>query len=398
MGDKFSLFINEILEEIVDVRRHLHSNPELSSLEFETSKFIYNKLTENGISCEIMSDDVGVTALIEGGKPGNTVAYRADIDALPMEEKTGLEFKSKNQGCAHTCGHDIHTSVLLGTALVLNKFKSEMPGNVRLIFQSGEENGTGAIAAINYGVLENPSIKYIITLHTWPELPAGTIGLKKGSMMASSSNLSFKIHGKGGHAAHPHKGIDPVMISAYTMTAIQSIVSRNVAPLDSAVISFGKIEAGTAFNIIPNYAVVQGTVRTLRPEVSDLVEKRIKEVVDFQAKSFGATSEVQYDNVFLPLVNDGHVVDILEESSKTSIGEENIRFLEQASMGGEDFSNYLEKIPGALIRLGTSNESPETKLPLHNSELVFDEKCIETGIEFMSNAVLHLLNDANNME
>lgn len=393
--DKINEYINEITEEIIAFRRSLHINPELSGLELKTTELIRSKLQENGIKSEIIDSGVGVTALIEGGQPGSTVAYRADIDALPMKENTGLSFESKNPGCAHSCGHDIHTAVLLGTALVLNKFKEQLKGSVRLIFQSGEENGTGAVSAIKYGVLDNPKVKYIVALHTWPDLPAGTIGLKKGSMMASSSAVSFKISGKGGHSAHPHKGVDPVIASAYTMTAIQSIVSRNISPLDSAVITFGKLEAGTASNIIPDYAVAQGTVRTLRPETDGLIERRIRDMVVNQAQSFGGSGEVEYKRVLPPVINDEHVIDVLENSSATSIGEKNIRWLEQPSMGSEDFAYYLERVPGALIRLGTHNESEKSRLSLHNSELIFDEKSVHTGIQFMSNAVFSLLEDLN---
>lgn len=391
--DKIKQYVDEITDEIIEFRRIMHMNPELSGLEFKTTELIRNKLEENGVKSEIIDSGVGVTALIEGGQPGRTVAYRADIDALPMKESTGLIFESKIPGCAHSCGHDIHTAVLLGTALVLNKFKDQMKGRVRLIFQSGEENGTGAVSAINHGVLDNPKVEYIVAVHTWPDLPAGTIGLKKGPMMASNSTINIKITGKGGHSAHPHRGVDPVIASAYTMTAIQSIVSRNVSPLDPAVITFGKLEAGTASNIIPDHSVAQGTVRTLRPETDKLIEERIRNVAVNQAQSFGATAEVEYKRVMPPVINNEHVIDVLENSSAASIGEENIRWLEQPSMGSEDFAYYLEKVPGVLIRLGTHNESEESRLSLHNSGLIFDEKSVNTGIQFMSNAIFHLLDD-----
>lgn len=391
MKEKINYYINEILDEIIEARKHLHINPELSEHEFNTTKFIFNKLQENGISSEIIKSGVGISALIKGEKPGHVIAYRADIDALPMEEKTGLPFESRNKNVAHSCGHDIHTAVLLGTTLVLNKFKEHLNGSVRIIFQSGEENGTGAKAAIDSGVLDNPEVDYIVALHTWPDLPTGTIGLKKGAMMASSSTVGFKIKGKGGHAAHPQKGVDPVIVAAYTMTAIQSILSRNISPLDSAVITFGKLEAGTASNIIPDYAVAQGTVRTLNPKIDDLIEKRIKDLVSFQAESFGAKGEAEYKKVMPPVINDEHFIDILAASSVGSIGNENIRWLNQPSMGSEDFSYYLEKIPGALIRLGTHNESEKSRLSLHNSELIFDEESIKTGIQFMSHAIFYLL-------
>lgn len=393
MTKEMDQFILTLADEIVGIRRQLHANPELSCQEFETSALIQKTLAKYGIPSQLLRGGVGVTALIEGSRPGPTVAYRADIDALPMQERTGLPFASQKDGCAHSCGHDIHTAVLLGTAIVLERFKQEFAGNVRLIFQSGEENGTGALAALDCGVLDEPKVQRIIALHTWPDLPAGTIGLRKGPMMASNAAVSFTITGRGGHAAHPHRAIDPVLIAAHTMVAIQSIVSRNVAPLDSAVITFGQLQAGTAANIIPNDAVAKGTVRTLLPEVDALVEKRIRALVAAQAESFGAVGTVEYVQGLPPVLNDGPTVDVLEAACKASIGEEGVRWLEQPSMGSEDFSYYLEQVPGALVRLGTHNETEHSRRPLHNSELIFDDSCILTGLRFMSCAVIALLKE-----
>lgn len=389
MKNEMKAYLNEIIDEVISIRRRIHENPETSNNEYETSKLIYELLEENGFRPEYIKDKLGVTAVIEGINPGPTIAYRADMDALKIQETTDLDFRSKNENISHSCGHDIHTSVLLGTAFVLKKFKKLFNGSIRLIFQIGEETFTGAKQAIEKNLLDH--VDYILSMHTWPDLPAGTIGLKKGAMMASSSNVNFKVIGKGGHAAHPHKGVDPVIVSAHIMTAIQSIVSRNIAPIDSAVITFGKLTAGTASNIIPSEATAEGTVRTLDADVDQFIEKRIQSIVVNQAKSFGATGEVEFNRIALPVINDDSLVDLLDASSENSIGSENIRWLENPSMGSEDFSFYLQQVPGALIRLGTSNSSEQTQLPLHNSSLVFDENAIETGICFMSNAILYLL-------
>ncbi|HLR33951.1 MAG TPA: M20 family metallopeptidase [Tissierellales bacterium] len=392
MNGKIDNYLQEILPELISLRRKIHRNPEISNYEIETSNFIQKKLLENGIEAEKIDSSTNVTALIKGSEPGKTVAYRADIDALPIEEKTGLSFSSKNENIMHACGHDIHATVLYGTALTLNKFKDNLKGNIRIIFQSGEENFTGAKEVITSGVLENPKIDYILAMHTWPDLPVGTIGLKKGSMMASSSNINFKITGKGGHAAHPHRGIDPVVASSYIITSIQSIVARNIAPIDSAVISFGKLIAGNTSNIIPNSASAEGTVRTLSSEVDKYIEEKIKSLIKYQAESFGAVADVKYENIAPPVINDSHIIDILRKNSSNSIGQENIRWLNTPSMGSEDFAFYLNKAPGALIRLGTHNDTEDSKLPLHNSEIIFDEKSIEIGVKFMSNSIISILN------
>ncbi len=391
MREDMDRYLNEILPELIELRREIHSNPELSNEEYKTSGLLKEKLLSHGIEVENVDGTTNLVGIIRGGKSGKTVGYRADMDALPIEENTGLDFSSKNTGIMHACGHDIHTTVLYGTAVLLNKFKDNISGNIRIIFQAGEESFRGAETIVNSKVLDKDKMDYILAFHTWPDLPAGTIGLKKGPMMASSSTVKFKINGKGGHAAHPHKSIDPVMIAAYTMTAIQSIISRNIAPLDSAVITFGKLEAGKVSNVIPTDAIAEGSVRTLDPKVDELIGRRIKEIVEYQAKSFGAEGVVEYKNIVDPVINNDRIIDLLEESAEDSIGMENIRFLEFPSMGSEDFSLYLKGTPGALIRLGTNNETEQSKLPLHNDRIIFDEKSIETGVRFMCNGLINIL-------
>lgn len=385
--------LNNLLPQLIDFRQLIHKNPELSNKEYKTSKLIYDTLLENDIKPSYINEGIGVTALIQGKEGGPTVAYRADMDALAIEENTDLSFKSSVPNCMHACGHDIHITVLLGTALILNKLRDKLKGNIRLIFQSGEENFTGARQAIESGVLDNPKVDCILAIHTWPDLPAGTIGLKRGCMMASSSNVNFEVVGQGGHAAHPHKCIDPIITASYILTSIQSIISRNVPPLDSAVITFGKFIAGTASNIIPNSAYVEGTVRTTSDKLDKLIEEKITNIITKQAEGFGATSTVNYKKICSTVTNNDTVVDLLENSTKSSIGNQNLHWLSNPSMGSEDFSLYLEKVPGALIRLGTSNQSDSSKLALHNSKIIFDENSIETGVRFMTNAIINILNN-----
>lgn len=382
--------IEQIAPDLIGYRRYFHENPELSGKEFLCSRFIYEKLKEAGIEARIHESGCGIVATIQG-RAGKNILYRADMDALPISEESGLDFSSSIAGTMHACGHDIHMTVLLGTALTLNKYKEKITGSVKFVFQGGEENFTGAKTMIDDGVLENPKPDYALALHTWPALPSGVIGLKKGAMMASSSSVNIKIKGRGGHAAHPHMTIDPVIVAAYILTSLQTIESRNVAPLNSSVITFGRLIAGTASNIIPDEAEAQGTVRALSANTDKFIEERIKTLVKFQAESFGATAETLYKQVCPPVINDAELIDKLANSGQTSIGMDQVVWLDEPSMGSEDFALYLEEVPGALVRLGSANNLPQSKLPLHNSKIIFDEGCIKTGVIFMTSAILKIL-------
>lgn len=387
-----STFLEEKYDELINFRRTMHKNPELSSEEYNTSEKIYSVLQEAGMNPEYIEErGIGVTALVEGGHKGKTVAYRADIDALPIEEETGLDFKSKTLGRMHACGHDIHTTTLLGTALALNKFKEQLHGNVRIIFQSGEETFYGAKKVIESGILNEPKVEKILMYHTWPDLPAGTIGLKKNEMMASSTSFNFKITGKGAHAAHPQKGNDPVVIAANLVSNMQSIISRRVGAQESAVVTIGKLEAGKVSNVIPETAYGEGTIRTLDSTLDKFIQERLTNLFEYGAKSFGAEGEVNFAQATYPVVNDPDIIDIVEKSAEKSIGLDNIYWLKQASMGSEDFSLYLQEMPGALIRLGTNNDDERSKRALHSNDIHFDENAISTGIKVMTNALIDLL-------
>lgn len=393
---KFQESLNDFMErtheKLIEFRRTMHQNPELSGEEYNTSKKIFSLLKEEGLKPEFIEErGIGVTALIEGKNKGKTIAYRADIDALPIEEKTGLDFKSNEAGKMHACGHDIHTTILLGTALALNEFKDQLNGNVRVIFQSGEEIFYGAKKVIESGVLNEPKVEKIIMFHTWPDLQAGSIGLKKNAMMASSTDFNFKITGKGAHAAHPQKGNDPVVIAANLVSNMQSIISRRVGAQESAVVTIGKLEAGKASNVIPDVAYGEGTIRTLDPDLDKFIQERLTDLFELGAKSFGATGEVNFSQATYPVINDPDVIDVVEKSAEKVIGLDNIHWLKQASMGSEDFSLYLQEIPGALIRLGTNNEDERSKRALHSNDIHFDESAIPTGIKVMTNALIDLL-------
>jgi amidohydrolase len=329
----------------------------------------------------------GLVASIGQGQTDQCIALRADIDALPIQEQSGLPFASRNPGVGHCCGHDLHMTALLYAAKLLKKVEEEIPGRVLLIFQPAEEKLNGSQSVIATGIFETYKPQHIIGLHTWPDIPAGTIGIRKGPSMAASDSLKIVVHGKGGHGAHPHKSIDPVCITGYLLTALQTIISRNVAPLDSGVITIGKITGGTAANVIPDSVTLEGTVRSLDPAVRALLQKRLETMLPAIAEGFGGSCDVEYIKGNPPVINDSWTVDQIARAGAEVLGTENVVELEKASMGSEDFADYLELLPGALFRIGTRNEDEKSHRPLHNSGIVFDEKGIIAGAEVLAQTV-----------
>lgn len=387
--------VDIIQEKVTAIRRHIHRNPELSGSEFATSQLIAKELLAMGIKVQTWESKPGVVGLLEGSLPGKTVAIRADMDALQLQEDTGLEFSSQNSSAAHACGHDIHTAVLLGCAKVLSEIRNEIHGNVKFIFQPAEESLSGARPLIEAGVLENPHVDAILALHCWPDLPAGTVGYKRGSFMASSDGLEITITGRAGHAAHPQKSIDPIVITGHVLTALQTIVSREISPVDSAVITIGKISGGTAPNIIAAKVEMAGTVRTITREVRERMSRMIERIVSKTAESMNGGAVVKYQQGTPPLINDDALVSLIEQTATRILGRDKVVQLESASMGGEDFAFFLENVPGAMFRLGTANENPDSKLALHNPKLIFDEKAIATGIVVMCETAVQYLRDNN---
>jgi len=373
-----------IEKEIINLRRHIHQNPELSFQEFETAKLIENYL-KNLPSVKVLRlGKTGVVGILEGKLSGSkqTLALRADIDALPIQEMTNLFFSSKKEGIMHACGHDIHTSVLLGTVKILSNLTNEFSGIVKFIFQPGEEKMGGAQQLIQQGVLSNPDVSAILALHCWPEIPTGTVGIKKGAMMASSDFLNLKILGETGHAAHPHKCVDPITITANIITALQTIISRELSPTEAAVISFGQIYGGTAPNIIPGEVELSGTVRTINSITRNSMPERIKRISENIAKGFRGKAQVEYTFGCGPVISDEGLVHKFEKAAQKTLGENKLIYLTKPSMGSEDFAYYLEKIPGLFFRIGTRNPK-EPFVPLHSSYFKADEESIITGISAM---------------
>lgn len=382
----------EIEAEIIEIRRYLHANPELSLKEFQTTQFIYDTLQNTNIELTKCSGGTGLIGLLKGNGEGPTLAIRADIDALPIVEETGLDFTSSKLGIMHACGHDIHTSVLLGTAIVLDKVRDSFKGTIKFIFQPAEETMEGAKYMIDEGALTEPKVDNIICLHTWPFTDAGKISVRHDAIMAATNRFEIEVFGVGGHAAHPHKSVDPVPIAAQIVSGIQQIVSRTLPPLESAVVTVGQIHGGTADNIIASKVTISGTARSLKTEVSDKIKESMEEISENIAKAFKGSAKVKYYPGSHPVINDRKMVDLLTEVVTENLGEDCLEYLPEPSLGGEDFSFYLQKVDGMLFRLGTRNETEASQKGLHNPGIIFDEKSISTGIITMSSFAIKYLN------
>jgi len=385
MIEKIKKIAAENKERIVDIRREIHSNPELSFEEYETSALVCDFLDRAGIKYEKGVVKTGVVALIEGNNPtSKRVALRADLDALPIQETTDLFFKSKNEGKMHACGHDVHTASLLGTALILHELSNDFEGTIKLIFQPGEERiPGGAKLMIEEGVLENPTPANIIGQHVYPELEAGKVGFKPGMYMASADELHVKVIGKGGHAALPHNTIDPVLITSHIIVALQQLISRRVSPYSPSVLSFGSIHGDGATNIIPDEVNLQGTFRAFdeewRAEAHGLMIKMAESI----AEGMGGKCEFEVRKGYPFLVNDEDLTNLSKKAAIDFLGEENVIDLD-LRMTAEDFAYYSQVIPSCFYRLGTSDFSKPATGGLHTPTFTVDEKALETGMGLMA--------------
>jgi len=386
MQQKIRLLAREYLPEVTAARRHLHQHPELSWQEKETAAFIRKFLAPLNIELRITGDLLATVAIIRGVKPGPTVGLRADIDALPIAEKSELPYRSQNIGCMHACGHDGHTAVLLGATKILAELRHELHGNIICVFQPAEEHNGGGKALLASNLLHGFDIGAFFALHTWPYLPVGTIGIKRGTMMSAIDDFEVVIHGKAGHAAHPLAAIDPVLIAAHVITAVQSLVTRERHGAEPAVISVTMIHGGTADNVIPAEVRLGGTIRTLQTETRERMNRRFTELIEGVAQSFGGSAEVKLAPGYPALVNDDRMVDFVESIAKEIVGSSKVVELKEPSMGGEDFAYYLQKYSGAMFRLGVG-PAPS----LHSDTFNFNDEALETGMMMMTNLALKFL-------
>ncbi len=377
-------------QNVIEWRRHLHRNPELSGREKETAKFVSNVLKSFGVDEVDIVGETGVAALIRGGCAGKTLALRADMDALPGEEKTGLPFSSKNPEAAHLCGHDAHTAILLGVAQILHSLKEKFSGNVRLVFQPAEENLTGAKLMIRGGVLDSPEVDCIAGLHLWPALPAGTVGLRYGASMAAADSVKIEFRGSQGHAAHPHECVDPLLMAGQFLVNVQAIVSREIAPADSAVLSFGKISGGTVGNIIPDKVLLEGSIRTLLPETRERMAAALERFASSAAQGMRGEASVTISRGVPPLASSTELLALFENSAKELLGADRVVHLVAPSMGSEDFAYYLERVPGFFFRIGVARQG-ELMRPLHSAAFDPDESSFKTGVAVLCRFAMDFL-------
>ena len=363
---------------IVEVRRQLHRFPELMYEEVKASQLVRDTLDELGISYQSGIAVTGVVATLGTGE-SPCVALRADMDALPIHEETDVPFRSEVDGKMHACGHDCHTAMLLGAAKLLRERESELPGTVRLLFQPAEEGGAGGKRMCDEGALENPNVERIFGLHVWPPLPTGTIGSRTGTFLAAAGELKVTIHGKGGHAAKPHYCVDPVVASAKVITELQTIISRNLDPLDSGVVSITAIHGGEAYNVIPQTVQLSGTIRALTMERLQWLQDRVRSLTTQVAAANECEATVEFPgNAYPPTVNDRGVWDSVQKFAGELLGRDAVHEVPPV-MGGEDFAFYTEQVPGCFVALGIRNEEAGCTHNVHHPLFKVDEDALPIG-------------------
>lgn len=393
-SDKIAALADQYFDKMVQTRRHLHRNPEVSYKEFKTTEYIVQELTSLGFEVH-RPLETGCVAVVEGGRPSNRViAFRADIDALSMSEDGDAkkEFMSQNPGAAHCCGHDAHTANLLGTAWILKELQEEIEGKVVLIFQPGEEKLPGGGRLISEsGILQKLGVQAIYGLHTFPYMEPGKIGVIKGRMMARPDEFELTIRGQGGHAAAPHLAVDPIVLSAQVVNSIQTISSRSINPLEPVVVTVGKIEGGSAHNVIPQQVNMIGTIRSFSGDTSHFIAERIEAIADGITMAAGGSYEFAYNEGYPAVINTDWAVDIVVDAAGNVIGTENIEWLLEPVMGGEDFAFYLEHVPGAFFLLGSGSDDADSKYSWHHPRYNVDEKALKTGACVMAGIAMHSL-------
>jgi hippurate hydrolase len=384
MMDKIKQLAKEYAPEFIQVRHHLHAHPELSYQEFETSKFIQNKLEELGIPLEIKAT-TGIVGLLKGKNPESRVfAIRADMDALPITEENDVPYKSKNKGVMHACGHDVHTTCLLGAAKILNELRNEWEGTIKLIFQPGEEkNPGGASYMIKEGVLENPKPSGIMAMHVHTGMPVGKASFRSGKVMASADEIYITIKGRGGHAASPHLCVDPILIASQLVLSLQQVVSRNADPFEPSVLSITSIQGGATTNVIPNEVKLMGTFRAMNEKWRSEAHLLIRKIAEETVRSMGADVELHIDKGYPAVINNRKLNEAARHAAEEFLGKENVEETE-LRMGAEDFGYYAQQVPACFYRVGVRNEQKGITSGVHTPDFDIDENAIEVGIGLMA--------------
>ncbi|MBP7999420.1 MAG: amidohydrolase [Chloroflexi bacterium] len=378
-----------LFDELVRVRRDLHQYPELGFQEHRTSNLVAETLQQLGYEVQRGIAQTGVIGLLEGNQPGPTIMLRFDMDALPIQEQSQVSYASKTSGVMHACGHDGHVSMGLGLARILAKYQNQLTGTVKLVFQPAEEGLGGAFAMIADGVLEDPRPDVVFAMHLWTGVPYGQVRTAVGPTMAASSVFTLTVQGKGGHGAAPHESIDPILAAAHIVTALQSIVSRNVDPQESVVVTVGQMTAGTTFNVIPDHAVLKGTVRSYNNEIHHIIYRRILEMARNMSTAFRCSASMETVAIVPAVVNSPEPTDVVNTAARRIVGRENL--VHGREMASEDMGYVLEEIPGCYFFIGARNEEKGLMFPHHHPQFDFDERAMINGVATMAYAAAHYL-------
>ena len=378
--------IRNLQQSLVEWRRKLHQKPELAFQEQITAEFIRQKLERWNIPCQTEIAKTGIVASITGDRPGKVLAIRADMDALPIQEANEVVYRSQHEGKMHACGHDGHTAIALGTAYYLSQHRN-WQGTVKIIFQPAEEGPGGAKPMIEAGVLRNPNVNAIIGLHLWNNLPLGTVGVRPGALMAAVECFRATIFGKGGHGAMPDQTVDSIVVASQIVNALQTIVSRNVKPLDAAVVTVGELHAGTALNVIADTAKMSGTIRYFNPELESLIRNRLKAIIANICQMHGAEYELNHWQLYPPTINDRAIAELVS-SVASEVVETPVGVVPECqTMGGEDMSFFLNEVPGCYFFLGSANPARGLAYPHHHPRFDFDETALGMGVEMFVRCV-----------
>lgn len=376
--------------QLLWIRHQLHQHPELSFQEFQTSKRIATCLDEWGIGYRRVGETGIVVDLVGEKGEGPHIGLRADIDALPIQEQTGLPYASQSPGVMHACGHDGHTTILLGATFLLNQLKNRFAGRVRCLFQPGEEADGAALHMISQGVLEQPPVDHMLALHLWPHLPHGTIGVKTGPVTASCDDFVIEIEGKGGHSARPHQSIDAIAISGQVLQALSFYVTKAHNPVEPVVIHVGKIQGGTASNIVADRVVLEGTTRAVSPFSRQKLQAELTQLVEGVANTYGGKSKVTFTEGHPPVINDDRVTRVLEKGAIELLGPSGVHVLKEPSLGADDFGAFAERVPSVYFRLGVTKEGLP-RVDLHHPAFQFDDSIIPIGVKLFTWTALKLL-------
>jgi len=375
---------DRIAPRLVEIRRHLHSRPELSGQEYQTAAYIAGVLSSYGLQVQELVGKTGVVAELLGAeKDSRLLAIRTDMDALPIQERTGLTFASHHPGIMHACGHDVHTTVGLGAAMLLSQLEEPLPGDLRFLFQPAEETAQGANWMVRDGVMDG--VDSIFSLHVFPTIPGGSVGIRYGALTAAADDLELIIIGESGHGARPHEAIDAIWIASQVITTLQQAISRTQNPLRPVVLTIGKIEGGRAPNVIADRVRMLGTVRSLHPETSAALPAWIEQVVAGVCQTYGAKYELHYKRGVPSVQNDLALTQIVESAAQEAWGSDRVQILLEPSLGAEDFSIYLDHAPGTMFRLGVGH-ADRHNYPLHHPQFDIDEAAIVTGVVTMAYA------------